>query len=183
MEKRNTILGPERDYWSWIMIGTCIYRQFEAVTRYCNNYTKTMPVILLLGFFTSTTMQRWFMTQTSVPGTSRAICVFSMSLKENTPDVSISACHLISICISYSTWLESDYVRLIVKRQTQHEVLERFKLTETCLFSLYLAIRLNISQRKAWWEQAMITNQYSMGRRCERRIQKRLNFKTSRASI
>lgn len=32
-------------------------RAFDDVAAYCSKYTSSVPIILLLGFFTSTTMQ------------------------------------------------------------------------------------------------------------------------------
>lgn len=33
------------------------YRDFEAVATYCSGFTSTLPLVMLLGFFTSTAMQ------------------------------------------------------------------------------------------------------------------------------
>ena len=64
-----------------------LFSDFEAIAQYCARYTSSMPVILLLGFFTSTAMTRWFMAQTNIPGTGRPISVFCISLKETAPEV------------------------------------------------------------------------------------------------
>ena len=34
-----------------------MYRGFEDIAAYCSTYTSSVPIILLLGFFTSTSMQ------------------------------------------------------------------------------------------------------------------------------
>ena len=60
-----------------------ISRDFEAIAQYCSKYTGSIPVILLLGFFTTTAMQRWFSMYNSIPGTARIITAFTMSLKDN----------------------------------------------------------------------------------------------------
>jgi len=99
-------------YFGLYMLLTIIYdfglgeagrKEFEAVALYCSRYTSSIPVILLLGFFTSTAMQRWFTTQTSVPGTARAITVFTLSLKESTPDAE-------QLVMQYSRWLLVSWV-------------------------------------------------------------------------
>nr|SVE71455.1 EOG090X0KP6 [Daphnia similis]SVE72088.1 EOG090X0KP6 [Daphnia similis] len=55
---------------------------FEDISAYCSKYTSSLPIILLLGFFTSTSMQRWFSLVHSMPGTTRVIASFVMSIKE-----------------------------------------------------------------------------------------------------
>ena len=68
--------------------GNCfIFSEFDALARYCSKYTGSIPVILLLGFFTSTAMQRWFSTMAQMPGIAKNATVFTMSLKEDLPEV------------------------------------------------------------------------------------------------
>jgi len=60
---------------------------FMALASYCSKYTSSIPVIFLLGFFTSSALNRWFSTQTSIPGTAKIITVFTMTLKDDAVDV------------------------------------------------------------------------------------------------
>jgi hypothetical protein len=59
---------------------------FDAVASYLARYTSSLPVVLLLGFFTSTALNRWFNIMSSMPGTNRAITLFVVSLKDDTAD-------------------------------------------------------------------------------------------------
>ncbi len=34
-----------------------LFSDFDAIAAYCTKYTSTIPILLLLGFFTSTSMQ------------------------------------------------------------------------------------------------------------------------------
>jgi len=72
--------------------------EFDALARYCSKYTGSIPVILLLGFFTSTAMQRWFSTMAQMPGIAKNATVFTMSLKEDLPEGLI-------LVQQYSRWL------------------------------------------------------------------------------
>lgn len=55
---------------------------FDAVASYFARYTSSLPVVLLLGFFTSTALNRWFNIMQGVPGTNRPIALFIVSLKD-----------------------------------------------------------------------------------------------------
>ena len=59
---------------------------FDAVASYLARYTSSLPVVLLLGFFTSTALNRWFNTMQNMPGTHRPISLFVTSLKDDAPD-------------------------------------------------------------------------------------------------
>ncbi|EFX89350.1 hypothetical protein DAPPUDRAFT_220501 [Daphnia pulex] len=59
---------------------------FDAVASYLARYTSSLPVVLLLGFFTSTALNRWFNIMSSMPGTNRAITLFVVSLKDDVAD-------------------------------------------------------------------------------------------------
>ncbi|KAK4016896.1 bestrophin-3 isoform X1 [Daphnia magna] len=59
---------------------------FEAIAAYCSKYTSSLPIVLLLGFFTSTSMQRWFSVFNTMPGTAKVIAIFVLALKENAAD-------------------------------------------------------------------------------------------------
>ena len=60
--------------------------KFDAVASYLARYTSSLPVVLLLGFFTSTALNRWFNTMQNMPGTHRPISLFVTSLKDDAPD-------------------------------------------------------------------------------------------------
>ncbi|XP_032779506.2 bestrophin-4 [Daphnia magna] len=72
-------------------------RHFEAVTRYFSKSASTLNLMIMLGFFTSTTLQRLFTMQTAVPGTAKTISTFLMSLKTDLPEGSI-------IVFQYARW-------------------------------------------------------------------------------
>ncbi|KAI9557424.1 hypothetical protein GHT06_017252 [Daphnia sinensis] len=59
---------------------------FEDLAAYCSKFVSSLQLVLLLGFFTSTAMQRWFSLVNSIPGTSKVTAYFVNSLKENQPD-------------------------------------------------------------------------------------------------
>lgn len=59
---------------------------FEALAREVGKYTTSLPVVLLLGFFTSSALNRWFLITNNMPGTSRPISAFIVSLQAETPD-------------------------------------------------------------------------------------------------
>lgn len=59
---------------------------FDAVASYFARYTSSLPVVLLLGFFTSTALNRWFSIMQSIPGTNRPIALYVVSLKDDVPD-------------------------------------------------------------------------------------------------
>lgn len=58
----------------------------EALAEQVGKYTTNLPVGLLLGFFTSSALNRWFSMTNSMPGTSQPISVFVDSLRVETPD-------------------------------------------------------------------------------------------------
>lgn len=59
---------------------------FEAVARELSRTTSSMPIVLLLGFFTSSALNRWFSVINTLPGTSRPISAFILSLQNTAPD-------------------------------------------------------------------------------------------------
>ncbi|XP_057366303.1 bestrophin-4-like [Daphnia carinata] len=61
-------------------------QHFEDLAAYCSKFVSSLQLVLLLGFFTSTAMQRWFSLVNSIPGTSKVTAYFVNSLKENQPD-------------------------------------------------------------------------------------------------
>ena len=59
---------------------------FEALARYVSKYGVSIPVVLLLGFFNSVAMGRWFSMVSSIPGTSKIITQFIVTLKDDLAD-------------------------------------------------------------------------------------------------
>lgn len=70
---------------------------FDAITSYLARYTSSLPVVLLLGFFTSTALNRWFSIMASMPGTNRPIALYVASLKEDAAD----GCARVDLYIRY----------------------------------------------------------------------------------
>lgn len=62
---------------------------FEALAREVGKYTNSLPVVLLLGFFTSAALNRWFVINSNMPGTSRPITAFIVSLSPDAADGSL----------------------------------------------------------------------------------------------
>uniref|UniRef100_A0A0P6FE31 Bestrophin homolog n=1 Tax=Daphnia magna TaxID=35525 RepID=A0A0P6FE31_9CRUS len=56
-------------------------RNFRAMAEHCSRYSGSINLMVMLGFFTSTAMQRLFSMQTTVPGTAKSITIFISSLK------------------------------------------------------------------------------------------------------
>ena len=59
---------------------------FKSLAGYLSKYSVTIPVVLLLGFFNSAAIKRWFSMVSSIPGTSKIITRFIVSLKDDLPD-------------------------------------------------------------------------------------------------
>lgn len=59
---------------------------FDSIANYFARFISALPVVMLLGFFTSTALSRWFTTIQNVPGTSKEITLFIETLKEDAPD-------------------------------------------------------------------------------------------------
>lgn len=55
--------------------------QFESVLSYFQRHASNIPIVLMLGFFTSTSLSRWFDTMRDIPGTSQVILIFTQSLQ------------------------------------------------------------------------------------------------------
>lgn len=66
----------------------CTGRQFQTLAEHCLAYSRSINLMIMLGFFTSTAMQRFFSIQTTIPGIAKSITVFASSLKPNLPEVS-----------------------------------------------------------------------------------------------
>ena len=58
----------------------------EALARYASKYGVSIPVVLFLGFFNSAAIKRWFSMVSSIPGTSRIITQFVVTLKDDLAD-------------------------------------------------------------------------------------------------
>ena len=63
------------------------FRVFDAVGVYCTRYVKSLNLVIMLGFFTTTAMQRLFTIQNMIPGTAKVISFFINTLKPNLPEV------------------------------------------------------------------------------------------------
>lgn len=58
------------------------------MTKISTGYSRSINLMIMLGFFTSTAMQRLFTMQTTIPGTAKSITLFISSLKSDIPEVS-----------------------------------------------------------------------------------------------
>ena len=63
------------------------HRIFENVALCCAKYADSIPVVLFLGFFTGTVMQRWWAVYAAIPGTGKIITLATYYLKRNNPEV------------------------------------------------------------------------------------------------
>lgn len=61
-------------------------QDFDALATYLSGFVSTLPMILVLGFFTSTALNRWYSTIYLLPGTNKVIKILIESLKEDVPD-------------------------------------------------------------------------------------------------
>lgn len=93
-----------------------IYRRFRAMAEHCLAYSRSINLMIMLGFFTSTAMQRLFTIQTTIPGTAKSIAVFVSSLKPNLPEVSLSNILLLKIIPENHHLCASNFNHLIAKR-------------------------------------------------------------------
>merc|ERR1712071_34953 len=59
---------------------------FQGLAFYVSKYGVSIPVVLLLGFFNSAAMKRWFSIVASIPGTNKIITKFIATLKEDVPN-------------------------------------------------------------------------------------------------
>lgn len=73
-------------FYNFVLTNRHQKENFEALAREVGKYTTSLPVILLLGFFTSSALNRWFLINNNMPGTSRPISIFIVSLQAETPD-------------------------------------------------------------------------------------------------
>ena len=60
---------------------------FEMVALCCEKYCNAIPVVLMLGFFTGTVMQRWWAVYNAIPGTAKIITLATLHLKKDKADV------------------------------------------------------------------------------------------------
>lgn len=63
-------------------------RNFRVLAEHCSGYSRSINLMIMLGFFTSTTMQRLFTMQITIPGIAKSITMFILSLKPGLPEVS-----------------------------------------------------------------------------------------------
>nr|CAH0106158.1 unnamed protein product [Daphnia galeata] len=61
-------------------------KNFRVLAEHCTGYSRSLNIMIVLGFFTSTTMQRLFNMQITIPGTSKSITMFILSLKPDLPE-------------------------------------------------------------------------------------------------
>lgn len=73
-----------------VMASLSPIRIFENVALCCAKYADSIPVVLFLGFFTGTVMQRWWAVYAAIPGTGKIITLATYYLKRNNPEVIIS---------------------------------------------------------------------------------------------
>ena len=66
---------------------TGFLRSFETICRCCSKYADSIPVVLFLGFFTGTVMQRWWAVYAAIPGTGKIITLATFYMKRNNPKV------------------------------------------------------------------------------------------------
>ncbi|XP_032779514.2 bestrophin-4 isoform X2 [Daphnia magna] len=61
-------------------------KTFVALAKYCSRNENSFNFMIMLGFFTSTAMQRLFSMQTMMPGTAKVIGCFTLAIKPNMPE-------------------------------------------------------------------------------------------------
>ncbi|XP_046446045.1 bestrophin-2-like isoform X2 [Daphnia pulex] len=61
-------------------------KDFRVLAEHCTGYSRSLNIMIVLGFFTSTTMQRLFNMQITIPGTAKSITMFILSLKPDLPE-------------------------------------------------------------------------------------------------
>jgi len=61
---------------------------FEMVALCCEKYCNSIPVVLMLGFFTGTVMQRWWAVYNAIPGVSKIIALATFYLNKSQADTS-----------------------------------------------------------------------------------------------
>ncbi|XP_046635228.1 bestrophin-4-like [Daphnia pulicaria] len=59
---------------------------FRALAKYFSKQTGSLNLMIMLGFFTTTAMQRLFTMHTAMPGTAKLISFFLMSIKQDLPE-------------------------------------------------------------------------------------------------
>jgi hypothetical protein len=72
-----------------------VRRTFTALAKYCSRNENSFNFMIMLGFFTSTAMQRLFAMQTMMPGTAKVIGCFTLAIKPNMPEVNVSVLYII----------------------------------------------------------------------------------------
>lgn len=79
-----------------------VCRNFRVLAEHCSRYSGSINLMVLLGFFTSTAMQRLYSMQT--PETDQSITVFILSLKPNLPEVSPTLSHFSLYCNDFNRY-------------------------------------------------------------------------------
>ena len=57
------------------------------VAACCDKYANSIPVVLMLGFFTGTVMQRWWAVYNTIPGTGKIITLATFYMNKDHSDV------------------------------------------------------------------------------------------------
>ncbi|EFX72128.1 hypothetical protein DAPPUDRAFT_326538 [Daphnia pulex] len=70
-------------------------KNFRVIAEHCTGYSRSINLMIMLGFFTSTAMQRLFTMQTTIPGTGsndhRTICAVAALVVDFMFQISLSA--------------------------------------------------------------------------------------------
>ena len=83
------IFSSHRVWWlnKSILKQDSYYSSFEMVALCCAKYADSIPVVLMLGFFTGTVMQRWWAVYNTIPGTAKIITLATFYMKRSHADV------------------------------------------------------------------------------------------------
>lgn len=76
---------------------------FNDFSTYLSQQVTTLPMMLVMGFFTSTALSRWYGTANMIPGTNRIIKTFIESVKEDVPEGRTTIDHYIRYVLLF--WL------------------------------------------------------------------------------
>lgn len=76
---------------------------FNDFSTYLSQQVTTLPMMLVMGFFTSTALSRWYGTANMIPGTNRIMKTFIESVKEDVPEGRTTIDHYIRYVLLF--WL------------------------------------------------------------------------------
>ena len=105
-------------------------------------YSRSLNIMIVLGFFTSTTMQRLFNMQITIPGTSKSITMFILSLKPDLPEVYIDVIQtlMVKLQINLNFDLKNPKGPLIIEQYARWQILSwvfTFRLVSKPLTKIY----------------------------------------------